>query len=383
MKDCRGKDGNELSNEPYWLFFAGIEGIAEATMRKLTGYFGGIRETYEASESELLASGILNADSLEHVIIGRRDYDLSGEYDDLAGRGIGFVSMEHPDYPGRLKDIPDAPFALFYRGELPSSDSPAVAIVGSRGCTPYGREMCLRFAEEFGRLGIDVISGMAAGIDGYAHRGAMNGGGRTYAVLGCGVDICYPATNMDIFERLPSQGGIISEYYPGMPPIAGNFPKRNRIISGLADGILVVEARSRSGTGITVEMGLEQGRDIYAIPGRIGDKLSDGCNRLIRQGARLVTSPEDVIAELANRYGYLVEPEANRDKRKKDKRLRGLTYDQVRVFRMLDISPKTTAQIALGTGLDFSEIMSALTILELKGIAKNTGDGRFMTEVIS
>ena len=255
-------------------------------------------------------------------------------------------------------------------------------MIGSRGCTPYGRELGIRFSEELAKLGIDIISGMAAGIDGHAHRGALAGGGRTYAILGCGVDICYPAANRDIYERIPDSGGVISEYAPGTQPLPANFPLRNRIISGLADGILVVEAREKSGTGITVELGLEQGKDVYAIPGRIGDKLSDGCNKLIRQGARLVTSPEDIVAEMAHSYGYLVDREGAQNSPGRKKKVKGLTSDQAMVLKLLDFQPKTTSELSFRTGLDFSELMAALTFLELRGLARSTGDGRFMKKGI-
>ncbi|MCR5428976.1 MAG: DNA-processing protein DprA, partial [Lachnospiraceae bacterium] len=157
-----------------------------------------------------------------------------------------------------------------------------------------------------------------------------------------------------------------------------NFPMRNRIISGLSDGILVVEARQRSGTGITVELGLEQGKDIYAIPGRIGDKLSDGCNKLIRQGARLVTSPEDIVAEMAHSYGYLVDREGARTRANRRLKVKGLTSDQTAVLKLLDLRPKSTTELSFRTGLDFSQLTATLTFLELRGLARSTGDGRFV-----
>ncbi len=367
---------DSTEHEEYWLFLAGIDYLTEKEADNLIGYFGGVKEVFEAGESELLATGILSPHSFEKMVARRRGYDPHAVFEKLKKRGIGFVSREHPKYPERLRQIVGAPIGLFYKGELPESGRPAVAVIGSRGCTPYGRELGIRFSEELARLGIDIISGMAAGIDGHAHRGALAGGGRTYAVLGCGVDICYPAANRDIYEKIPEKGGVLSEYAPGTQPIPVNFPLRNRIISGLADGILVVEAREKSGTGITVEMGLEQGKDIYAIPGRIGDKLSDGCNKLIRQGARLVTSPEDIVAEMAHSYGYLVDREGTR-KSTNRKKLKGLTSDQAMVLKLLDLQPKSTSELSFSTGLDFSQIMSVLTMLELRGLARSTGDGRF------
>ena len=368
----------DTENEEYMLFLAGVDYLTAFEADRLIECFGGAKEVFEAGEGELFTSGILSPYSFEKMIERRRDYDPHEEYEKLKARGIGFVSREHPQYPERLSQIADPPPGLFYKGKLPENGRPAIAVIGSRGCTPYGRELGVSFSEELAKLGIDIISGMAAGIDGYAHRGALQGGGQTYAILGCGVDICYPPANKDIYERIPQSGGLITEFPPGREPLPANFPMRNRIISGLADGILVVEARQRSGTGITVELGLEQGKDIYAIPGRIGDKLSDGCNKLIRQGARLVTSPEDIVAEMAHSYGYLVDREGAQNRTNRKIKVKGLTSDQAMVLKILDLRPKSTSELSFRTGLDFSQLMAALTFLELRGLARSTGDGRFI-----
>ena len=172
---------------------------------------------------------------------------------------------------------------------------PAAAIIGARLASGYGREQARRFARRLASRGITIISGMARGIDGIAQKAALDAGGRSYAVLGCGVDICYPEENRELYDRLLQEGGIISEYPPGTYPEARLFPQRNRIISGLSDLVLVIEARKKSGTLITVDMALEQGREVYALPGRVSDALSDGCNRLIRQGAGPATCPEDIL----------------------------------------------------------------------------------------
>ncbi len=178
---------------------------------------------------------------------------------------------------------------------FPGLESPAAAVIGARLASGYGREQARRFSYRMASRGITIISGMARGIDGIAQTAALDAGGRSYAVLGCGVDICYPEENRSLYDRLLQQGGILSEYPPGTPPEARLFPLRNRIISGLADAVLVIEARKKSGTLITVDMALEQGRDVFALPGRVSDSLSDGCNRLIRQGAAPATCPEDLL----------------------------------------------------------------------------------------
>ena len=209
--------------------------------------------------------------------------------------GIGFVSALEKEFPEKLREIPDPPFGIYYKGSMPSEEQPAAAIIGARLASGYGREQARRFGRQIGARGIAVISGMARGIDGIAQKAALDAGGKSYAVLGCGVDICYPEENRELYEQLQQEGGVLSEYPPGMQPVAKLFPPRNRIISGLSDLVLVIEARKKSGTLITVDMALEQGREVYALPGRVSDALSDGCNRLIRQGAGPATCPQDIL----------------------------------------------------------------------------------------
>lgn len=227
-----------------------------------------------------------------------KGYDVAGAYETLRERGISLVTEQEAAFPGRLREIPDAPWALYYVGRLPAEKERTVALVGARDCTEYGRYMAKQFGAGLARAGVQVISGLARGIDGASQRAAMEAGGYSFGVLGCGVDICYPEENRELYDALADAGGFCSEYPPGTPPKAVFFPPRNRLISGLADGLLVIEAKEKSGTLITVDMALEQGREVYALPGRATDPLSGGCNRLIRQGAGLVCSPEQLLEEL-------------------------------------------------------------------------------------
>lgn len=215
--------------------------------------------------------------------------------EELEKAGIRFSCILEQGFPEKLRQIPDPPFGIYYRGGLPENGRPAAAVIGARLASGYGRDQARRFSQKIASRGIIVISGMARGIDGIAQRAALDEGGKSFAVLGCGVDICYPDENRDLYDRLLQEGGVISEYPPGTFPKAGLFPQRNRIISGLADLVLVIEARKKSGTLITVDMALEQGREVFALPGRVCDSLSDGCNRLIRQGAAPATCPEDIL----------------------------------------------------------------------------------------
>lgn len=225
-------------------------------------------------------------------------YDVMAEYEKMTDRGVSFVYIGEEDYPKKLMHIPDAPFALYYAGKMPEDDGMTVAIIGARNCSAYGKAMARQFGETLAREGVQIVSGMARGIDGIGQQAALDAGGYSLGVLGCGVDICYPPENKSLYEQLIARGGICSEYPPGIEPRAVLFPPRNRIISGLCDCVLVIEAKERSGTLITVDMALEQGREVYALPGRVTDPLSRGCNRLIRQGASPALSPQDMLCEL-------------------------------------------------------------------------------------
>ena len=210
------------------------------------------------------------------------NYDVKAEYEKMIARGILFVAAGEEEYPKKLSDIPDTPCAIYYVGKLPKNEEKAIAIIGARNCSEYGKAMARQFGEILADAGIQIVSGMARGIDGIGQQAALDAGGYSLGVLGCGVDICYPPENKQLYERLIAEGGICSEYPPGIGPRAELFPPRNRIISGLCDGVLVIEAKERSGTLITVDMALEQGREVYALPGRATDYLSVGCNNRIR-----------------------------------------------------------------------------------------------------
>ena len=224
--------------------------------------------------------------------------DARGSYEHMIRKGIRLVSQKEEAFPKRLAKIPDTPYVLYYAGSLPPEGKKAVALIGARDCTEYGRYMAGQFGMALAKAGIQVISGLARGIDCMGQNRALREGGYSMGVLGCGVDICYPGENRELYEALLENGGVCSEYPPGAPPKAVHFPPRNRIISGLSDAVLVIEARVKSGTLITVDMALEQGREVYALPGRATDPLSSGCNSLIRQGAGLVSSPGELLEEL-------------------------------------------------------------------------------------
>lgn len=284
------------AQQPFAYWLSGIEGIGGAWARRLLAAFGTPEEVYRADEKSLLAvAGSSRIESLKRA----QKREVYEAYESLKQDRIRFVPYYHPDYPKRLSQIPDSPFGIYVKGNIPKDSERSVAIVGARNCSAYGRYVAEAFAGELAEEGVAVVSGMAKGIDGVAQGGALAAGGRTYAVLGCGVDVCYPASHAQLYEEICSRGGVLSIYPPKTPPLQKRFPPRNRIISGLADAVLVVEARQKSGTLITVDMALEQGREVYVVPGRITDRLSDGCNRLLWQGAGMALSPAQMIKELS------------------------------------------------------------------------------------
>lgn len=286
----------ELSREELacHVWFHKIEGIGTRTLFSLWEQFGSMITAYEGSEEVLKKA--LSCKQLR--AFKEAKYALTPEryLEKIETMGIRYVPFSEEIYPSKLRNIPDPPFGLFVKGSLPDERKASIAIVGARACSDYGKRVAKDFASELAGYGVQVISGMARGIDSIGQQACMEAGGRTFAILGSGVDVCYPGELKGLYDGIQKQGGILSSYAPGTPPAAGNFPPRNRIISGLADVILVVEARRKSGTLITVDMALEQGKEVAVIPGRITDQLSQGCHDLIKQGATVIVDMEQMLA---------------------------------------------------------------------------------------
>lgn len=278
----------------YWLDRA--EGLGPMAKRNLIEAFGNGEEVYKASDNHL--QYILDERKLEILKNARCDVEMEHAYQELQKQNIQMCIYHEKDYPTKLRNIPDPPFCLYYKGNLPKENIPSVAIIGARECSAYGEYIASELGKSLGENGIQVISGMARGIDGVSQLAALEAGGVSYGVLGCGVDVCYPKSNQVLYDELLIKGGILSTYPPGTKPQSKLFPPRNRIVSGLSDVLVVIEARQRSGTSITVEMALEQGREIYAVPGRITDRLSDGCNKMLKEGAHVFLSPQDFLLDL-------------------------------------------------------------------------------------
>ncbi len=383
----RAEDAGERERAfGHWL--CRIEGIGRKTASRLLETAGSAEHIYNMEE-KLLAQSFKEA-VVRRLLAAREQKDVMEQYRLLCRRGIRYIPASDPEFPCRLRQIPDSPLGIYVLGRLPEDGVPAAAVIGARVCSEYGSHAARQFTGALVREGAHIISGLARGIDGISQEEAVRRGGNTFAVLGCGVDVCYPAENRALYEMIRERGGILSEYPPGTPPRAGLFPQRNRLISALSDLILVIEAREKSGTLITVDMALEQGKEVYAVPGRVTDGLSLGCNRLIAQGAGSALSPETVAEALrrltASRLRLQNAPLSvppSKHRRAKD------TEDTVpllseedgslkqAVLNRLDYAPATPSQIreklaAAGTVLSLPELMQYLLELSMEGRCAQT-----------
>lgn len=364
----------------YWL--ALIKGIPAEKKCLLRKHMKTAEMIYYMEDTQLRKMEFLNEKEQNTIMQAKKMKCLEDEYERLCEKKIQFVPWFSRKYPGRLLEIPDFPYALYVKGSLPDRNSRKAAIVGARRCTPYGEKYAADFARALARCGVEIISGMARGVDGMGHRGALLGGGRTYAVLGSGVDVCYPKEHIGLYtDILEHGGGILSEQPPGTPPFSQNFPARNRIISGLADTVLVMEAGRRSGSLITVDLALEQGRDVYALPGPVNSLMSDGCNRLIRQGAGILLSPEELLEELdliPDGGACGGKTGDDRKGKKTDKNEKMLESPEKLVYSCLGFYPKGTDQLISDTGLSAKELMELLVSLELQGFAREISKNHYI-----
>ena len=282
---------------------------------------------------------------------------------------IRYIPRKSQEYPSVLKQYERMPEGLYVIGSLPDPDRRSVSIVGARSCSEYGRSQAAAFAKKLAAAGVQIISGMALGIDCAAHTGALETSGTTFAVLGCGPDICYPASKIRLYRQIISSGGILSEFEPGTPAMAHHFPIRNRIISGLADAVVVVEARRKSGSLITAFHALEQNKTVYALPGRICDSLSEGTNELICQGAIPAVSPEQILLDLGI---------AGSGEKKTQKKTDGLNPEEKQLLSCVGSDPKTLETLHLESGLPVRETGIILTKLQLWDLVREAAPGLFV-----
>ncbi len=289
---------------------------------------------------------------------------------------IRYICALDPLFPEKLKYIPDPPEGIYVRGKLPDAKKPVVSIIGSRNSSEYGRGAAVYFARELSKKGVQIVSGMARGVDGIAQESAIKEGGASFGILGCGVDVIYPKENKRIFESILEKGGLISEYPPGTKPLPQLFPQRNRIISAFSDILLVIEARKMSGTSITVRFALEQGRDVFAVPGRITDPFSAGCNALLSDGAGVAASPDDILEALG-----LIEGSKKKGKAVLTERLKELDPKLVDIIHKLDYVPSSINELSKKCCLSVPELSTLLLSLVIKGYAEEAAPGYYIKKI--
>lgn len=355
-----------LREEEYWFWHCSLIRVGVVIRNRLKEGLGSPEGIYRASKEAV--EGILGPFHSECTVErvweelerSRREEAVHRGHAHMKELGIRLVTAEEAEFPKGLLTLPDCPPGLFVKGKLPVSGEPAAAVVGSRECSYYGRNTAKSIGRTLAEAGVQVISGLARGIDAAGHAGALEAGGKTFGILGCGPDMVYPRENEGLYGMVERAGGLISEYPPGTGPTAWHFPARNRIISGLSDCVAVVEAGVRSGSLITASLALEQGKDIWAAPGRMGDFLSRGTNRLIRDGAMPLTEPEDILGgwNLADKILKIHE-----------KTRLSLDKNAEKVYSYLDSDPKSGEQIRIESGLESEIVAAALVRLELEGLA--------------
>ncbi len=354
-----------------WLALSRVAGVGPVTYRTLIETFGSPEEVFRASPSVLHGAGRCPT-RVAAAIRGFSAWDeVDGELVRLAAVGGTLITWSDPRYPVHLKTIHDPPPVLYALGDLASGERRVVAVVGSRRATPYGVAVATRIAGELARAGFVVVSGMARGVDEAAHRGAVAAGGFTVGVLGCGVDVAYPPESRALKAAVRARGAILSELPMGAPPDPHHFPARNRIISGMSLGVLVIEATAESGSLITARLALEQNREVFAVPGNVGAATSVGTNRLIKAGATLVETADDLITELLSQLGEsgsgkTVDPPAGRAAPTVE-----LTTEEARVVEFLSWEPVHVDELTSRAGIPPEQLAGVLLGLELKGVARH------------
>lgn len=367
-------DSNQNDEREAWLrlAFVGLPaGRAANALERWHSPESLLQAAREARDDELLSTPSLTPVSIERLREAAAR-DITKAVAAMQEYSIRLLLQEDEDYPRALKSIPDPPLYLFARGTIETRDEAAVAIVGTRHATEYGRGLAQRLAHDLAKRGITVVSGLARGVDSTAHRGALEANGRTFAVCGCGLDYVYPSENKKLMEEIAQSGAALSEFAPTVHPEAWHFPARNRIISGLSAGTIVVEAGERSGALITADFAIEQGRDVFAVPGNVHKLQSKGCHALIKQGATLIENADDVLNALNNRALPFAEDSSKRaPQRAAAPALRDdLTADQNRIWLALDLEPRHIDAIAIDAGLSAAQVNAALVLFELRGIVK-------------
>lgn len=360
------------------LLLALTPGIGPRLRMALLEHFGSAEAVVRAAASDLRAVPGIGQKLSRSLIAARQELDLDAEIRDCRENGVAILAESQPEYPQSIRHIPDPPGVLFVRGEIRPSDAIAVSIVGTRHATQYGLAQAERLANGLARCGYTIVSGLARGIDSAAHRGAIQANGRTIAVLGSGVLNIYPPENESLAAEIATRGAVISENPPRSPPLSGAFPQRNRIITGLSLGVIVVEAADRSGALISARHAMEQNRLVFAVPGRVDSRMSRGCHRLIRDGAKLVETVDDVLEEL----GPLATPTpVAGDENAPPIRHPGelnLNEPEKAVLAAITDEPRTIDDVIAASGLPVPNVLSTLSVLEMRRLIRRLGGNRVM-----
>ena len=357
-----------MEDKRYWIGFSLVKGIGAVRFQRVLDRFGSAQTAWYAKPAELAEAG-LGLKLIERLVAVRESVDLSRVWEQAQSKGIQVLTWMDPEYPERLKEIEQSPPVLYVHGEVSTEDVWAVAIVGTRRVTPYGRQVTEEIASFLAANEITVVSGLARGIDSIAHKAALNAGGRTLAVLGSGVDRIYPPENRALAEQMISQGAIISDYAPGTPPDSSNFPPRNRIISGLSLAVIVIEAGETSGALITAEFAAGQGRDVFAVPGNILAPQSKGTNKLIQNGAHPLLSARDLLAVLElSRIGQ----------HKTARKILPADDVEARLLEVMSTEPIHIDEIRNQTSLPVEKVSASLVMMELKGMVRHVGNMQYV-----
>lgn len=352
-----------------------IAGVGPRLRKALLDEFGTAGAVLAAAPAELRRVPGIGPELTRRIAVAGDEIDVQSEIDLCAAHAVTIVSERDAAYPRALAEIHDPPGVLFVRGAILPQDALAVAIVGSRHATQYGIAQAERLAGSLARAGMTVVSGLARGVDAAAHRGALNAGGRTLAILGSGVLNMYPPEHIELADAIARQGAVISESPPRSPPLSGAFPQRNRIISGMSLGVLVVEASTNSGALITARHAMEQGREVFAVPGRVDNRMSRGCHRLIRDGARLVESADDVLEEL----GPLVAPTTGAAGQAVHHPAELLLNEiEQQVLSAIDVEPVTVDAVVVQSGLPTPQVLSTLSVLEMRRLVRRLGGNKIV-----
>ena len=366
--------------ENYLMWLSRIEGIGLKKKDDLISHFGCAKKIFEANNLELKNFCIENKINFTNILANKNEDLIKSYTNELKNKGIKFISKFNKKYPELLKNIPDPPLGIYVLGDLPDENLNKVAIIGARKCTQYGALNSYKFGKELAEKNIVVVSGMALGIDAMAHKGAIDGKGKTIAVLGCGVDVIYPPSNKNLRDAILQNGCIISEFPPSTLAFPTHFPMRNRIISGLSNAVIVAEAAKRSGTLITVGQALEQGRDVFAIPGNINSTMSQGTNHLIKTGAYPLTEINDIL-EVLDISNTKNEPEKNFYLERENKIKESLAPDEKLIYDCISELPITVDEIAIKTELQIQKVQFALTMLELKDYIQKLAGNKYIKKI--